>query len=599
MKYICNPVNFPYQYQFNQSGDGKFSIDREAADPSMVYFKGHYLIFPSMTCGFLYSEDLAKWEFHPLKELPVYDYAPDIRVVGEWLYFCASSHEHCVFYRTKDPFSGQYETFESSFTFWDPNLFQDEDGRLYFYWGSSSSQPIYGVELDPETMQPLGERVPLFTNDEAVKGFERRGEDHVPTRTSAEKEAMRKQVEAMPMSDERRAIALDYISDAGYIEGAWMNKHNGRYYLQYGTPGAQFNIYADGVYVSDNPLGPFTLAKNNPYSYKPGGFLPGAGHGSTLQDGDGSVWHTSTMRVSMHHVFERRIGIWPAGWDEDGELYCNQRYGDWPYTVERFRQDPWADPEWMLLSYGKEASASSCEEGHEAANAADENVRTWWKAASNRPGEWLALDLGRAMDVRAVQVNFADDVLSPEQYPEIDQRLVTAKANMVGTSQMQRWIDIAHQPTRWKLEGSLDGADWFVLEDKSEADTDLPHDFVFREDGVQVRHIRLTVLALPYRQNACVSGLRVFGLGHGEKPEQVVSFTGERRGELDIHLRWPGNAVGYMVNFGYAAEKLYHSYQVFQPEVHLGGLVAGQDTYVRIDSFNESGITEGICLKVQ
>ena len=46
-----------------------------------------------------------------------------------------------------------------------------------------------------------------------------------------------------------------------YIEGAWMNKFNGKYYLQYACPGTQYNIYADGVYVGDSPLGPFTLAK--------------------------------------------------------------------------------------------------------------------------------------------------------------------------------------------------------------------------------------------------------------------------------------------------------------------------------------------------
>ena len=63
-----------------------------------------------------------------------------------------------------------------------------------------------------------------------------------------------------------------------------MTKHEDRYYLQYACPGTQYNTYSDGVYVSSSPLGPFNLADNNPYSYKPGGFLPGAGHGSTMQD---------------------------------------------------------------------------------------------------------------------------------------------------------------------------------------------------------------------------------------------------------------------------------------------------------------------------
>lgn len=47
-----------------------------------------------------------------------------------------------------------------------------------------------------------------------------------------------------------------------------MTKYQEKYYLQYSVPGTEYNVYADGVYVSDSPLGPFTLAKNNPYLYK-------------------------------------------------------------------------------------------------------------------------------------------------------------------------------------------------------------------------------------------------------------------------------------------------------------------------------------------
>ena len=103
-------------------------------------------------------------------------------------------------------------------------------------------------------------------------------------------------------------MTLGMFSGIPYIEGAWMDKHCGKYYLQYACPGTQFNTYSEGVYVSDSPLGPFTLAENNLYSYKLGGFLPGAGHGSTMQDDRGNWWHTTTMRVSMNHDFERRVG---------------------------------------------------------------------------------------------------------------------------------------------------------------------------------------------------------------------------------------------------------------------------------------------------
>ena len=68
----------------------------------------------------------------------------------------------------------------------------------------------------------------------------------------------------------------------GYIEGAWLTKYNNTYYMQYAAPGTEFNVYADGVYISSSPLGPYRYAPNNPISYKPGGFMNGAGHGSTV-----------------------------------------------------------------------------------------------------------------------------------------------------------------------------------------------------------------------------------------------------------------------------------------------------------------------------
>ena len=586
MNYICNPINYGYKYQFNKQPDGRITASREGADPSMVWFKGKYLIFPSMTCGFLYSNDLANWQFHALENMPVYDYAPDVRVVGEWLYFCASSHEQGVHYRTRDPFSDVYERIEGAFPFWDPNLFADDDGRLYFYWGSSTTEPLYGIELDAATLQPVGEKVSLVWADPEKNGFERTGEDHIPERSKEEQAMILAQLDKQPMPDSMKSAARAFITGAPYVEGAWMTKHGGKYYLQYGASGSRFNVYGDAVYVSDKPLGLFTLAANNPYSYKPGGFLPGAGHGSTLEDADGSAWHVATMRICVNHNFERRIGLWPAGWDAEGELFCNQRYGDWPYAVEALRCDAWADPEWMLLSYGKAVTASSSAAGKGPEHVTDEDVRTVWKAADNTPGQWVQVDLGKAFDVHAVQVNFADDSLMPP-LPE--------GAELHGALNQERWIDETPQPTRWKLEGSLDGKDYFIIEDKSNVDTDLPHDFVVREAGLQARFVRLTVISLPYGQAACVSGLRVFGLGAGEKPAAASGITVRRESPLDLAVEWQDdvNAVGYVVQWGHSPEKLYHSRMTFEPCAAIGALVAGQPVYLRVDSFNENGITHG------
>ena len=104
MKYLCNPVNVNYRYQFNADPrlHGQLKICREAADPSMICFQGRYYIFASMTLGVWVSDDLVRWENHRLPaELPLYDYAPDVRVLGEWVYFCASRREeNCDRWRT-------------------------------------------------------------------------------------------------------------------------------------------------------------------------------------------------------------------------------------------------------------------------------------------------------------------------------------------------------------------------------------------------------------------------------------------------------------------------------------------------------------------
>ena len=92
MKYYCNPINVNYRYQFNADPRSTgIQIDREAADPSMICFKGKYYIFASMNLSVWVSDDLVNWEIHRLPDnLPLYDYAPDARVNGDYVYFCAS-----------------------------------------------------------------------------------------------------------------------------------------------------------------------------------------------------------------------------------------------------------------------------------------------------------------------------------------------------------------------------------------------------------------------------------------------------------------------------------------------------------------------------
>ncbi|WP_202914440.1 family 43 glycosylhydrolase [Streptococcus sp. S784/96/1] len=345
VKYFCNPLNISYAYQvFDKSAQdslskGKVFLNREAADPSVVLFKGIYYLFPSMSAGFYTSLNLVDWNFHALdSSMPILDYAPDVRVIGDYLYFTASKRgEVCPFYRTKDPIKGTWEKVEGSMAFWDPNLFEDEDNRLYLYWGCAKNEPLRGVELDKESLAPIGDPQDLIGTHPEKIGFERNGENHFPKSEEEIEAAILRVLKAkLGVNDlsqvpdqQLQQIRQVMGGDAPYLEGAWMTKYLDTYYLQYSVPGTQYNTYADGVYVSKSPLGPFTLAQNNPFSYKPGGFVVGAGHGSTFEDEKGQWWHASTISISQNHDFERRLGLWKAGFDDDGELWCDQAYGVW------------------------------------------------------------------------------------------------------------------------------------------------------------------------------------------------------------------------------------------------------------------------------
>lgn len=363
----CNPLDLGYRYQ-HMMENGKRIAYREAADPTLIYFKGVYYLFASMSGGFWHSSDLTDWKYHTNRDLLIYDYAPDVRQVGEYLYFCASRRgENCPILRTKDPLSDTFEQVSAPFDFWDPDIFCDDDGRVYLYWGCGNTDPIYGIEMDPDTMLPIGERRELIFEQADTLGYERCGENgNVPPKeTSPVYQALKPFVnpatgelqlpQALPAGggfNREKLVKMFRSIGKPYIEGAFMTKHNGKYYLQYASPATQFNTYCDGVYVADAPLGPFTLQQSNPFSSKPGGFMQGAGHGSTIQDADGNFWHASTMRVSVNHDMERRVGLFPAGVDADGVLFCNQNFADYPLCIPDGKFDPWSvRPACMLLSY--------------------------------------------------------------------------------------------------------------------------------------------------------------------------------------------------------------------------------------------------------
>ena len=138
------------------------------------------------SAGFWYSDDLLHWDFHADPGLLIYDYAPDVRQVGDYLYFSASRKgRNCPILRTADPLTEPFTEVSAPFAFWDPDMFCDDDGRVYFYWGCSNTSPIWGVELDPETMTPIGEKKELIFGREEELGYERPGNNGIVDKESS------------------------------------------------------------------------------------------------------------------------------------------------------------------------------------------------------------------------------------------------------------------------------------------------------------------------------------------------------------------------------------------------------------------------------
>ena len=540
----CNPINIDYTYSIVNTSKGLSY--RSGADPTCVEFRGEYYLFVTRSFGYWHTKNFINWDFiHPQSWYFESSNAPTAWSYKDSILIALGNPSgwQCVIY-TDNPKLGNWNGVPSliPIDLHDPALFVDDDNRVFLYEGSSNVYPIQGVELDPNNyFLPKGDFKPLIKLHPKEHGWERFGENH---------------------SDS---------SVAGYIEGAWMTKHNDKYYLQYGAPGTEFNIYGDGVYTSDNPLGPFTYAEYNPFSYKPGGFITGAGHGSTVKDHYGNYWHFGTMVIGINYKFERRVGMFPTGFDKNGELFTNTAYGDYPhYVYSNERKNP-NDlfTGWMLLSYKKTVKASSFLEDFKPENVTDENIKTFWVAKTNSKNEWLIIDLEKESEIKAVQINYSD-----------------YKSNIYGKR------DTIY--IQYILEFSNDGIQWNTLVDKSKNKKDVPDDYVELLSSKKARFIRFKNIHVPTPYLA-ISGLRIFGNGFGAKPQTPENFLIDRkRDRRTAELKWNPviNAQGYMIYFGIAPDKLYNSAMVYSNSSYrLNSLNIKPDYYFAVEAFNESGIS--------
>ncbi len=555
-KTYCNPINVDYGYtpipNFSEWGR-----HRATADPVIVNYKGDYYLFSTNQWGYWWSNDMLNWKFISRKFLRPWNKgydelcAPAVGIIGDTMIVVGSTYtNNFTIWMSTDPKKNEWKPLVDSFDIggWDPSFFTDDDGRLYMYNGSSNKFPMYGVELNRSTLQPMGTRKEMYLLEPWRFGWQRFGEH------------------------------MDNTFLDPFIEGSHMTKHNGVYYLQYGAPGTEFSGYADGLLTGTSPLGPFE-AVSDPLSIKLGGFVRGAGHGATFTDNFNHYWHVSTTVLSVKNTFERRLGIWPAGFDKDGRMFCNTTFGDYPhyipgagYTETEYGKNgksPYFTG-WMLLNYNKPVQVSSTLGGYHGNLAVDELIKTYWSAATGNKGEWIQTDLGNISTVNAVQINYADQ--------DVD-------SNRLG-----KWNNQYHQ---YKLYYSTDGKKWVLLIDKSDNKTDIPHEYVELEKPVQARFLRLENIHMPTGKFA-ISGFRVFGNGNGEKPSPVEGFivlrTEKDKRSAFIKWRTVDNAFAYNIYYGTEPDKLYTSIMIHSNnEYWMKAMDSQKPYYYCIEAVNENG----------
>ena len=548
---FCNPLDLVVGQERAYRG----------GEPVVLIFQDDYYLFVSHRKGYWYSKDFKDWTY-----VDAPDYPGGVVSVVEMdgtLYGCSMNNKNV--YKCLDPKKGKWEkvgTFDSD-RYGDANMFYD-NGHLYLYYGWSQIMPFKVVELDKKTFKEISEPKVLFFGDHRKHGFESRRADDV----------------IFSIFNGRRDY---YEEEYPWIEGPWMTKHNGKYYLQYAAIGLEFLSYSHGVYVGDSPTGPFTYSPHNPLSFKTTGFAVGAGHGSTFHDKNGQLW-TICMIPGNYGGGGRssELAIYPTAVDKDGVMHSNTALGDWPQYWPGTRTDAvdhnWTG--WTLLSHKKKVEVSSTFENYLPSKGVDEDFMTCWAAETGDPGEFFSVDLGKVADVRAIQVNF-DHIGA----------VMPQRGGGPGFGAPQ--ANPEHYQC-YKVELSTDKVHWTTVVDKPDNKLDLRHPYFELPKPVAARYVKVTNVATYDDAKFCIKDLRVFGnpgMSHSVvvKDVKAVRNPEDRR---QVRLLWepvPG-ADGYVVRYGLSPDKLYNSYVVYDDNfIDIHSLNVEPEYCYQVESF-DSGL---------
>jgi len=458
-KTYCNPLkieNYPKGYEAPSH--------RSLADPSVLFYDGKWYMYPSYQMAYV-SEDFINWEHKKIEPCDI-GYAPTIVVHRGKIYLYGKNGKLYVADNPLGPFEEIGPIKHSDGTplnaTFDPMIFSDDDERAYIYYSlidrssGKTEVSIWGIELDSDDLtRTVGEQKCLIKFDNTHK-WECYGERNQDTSLS-------------------------------WIEGVWMIKKNGRYYLTYSAPGTQYGTYAMGAYYSDKgPLEGFVYQNNNPICNNRYGLVKGGGHGCICEGPNDTLWAFYTCPIKYTHMFERCLGMDPVVINEDGELMVLKNT-DSPQWAPGVKDNPYYENDTGLipLTYSETAFATSNAPGRDALYAVDESMLTWWQPAEDDNEKILTVSLYGKYLVSAARVIWRDVGLDYEN-------------------------GILPGPIKYKIEVSKDRETWETVVDKTQNSKDYMIDYeVF--DTVEALQVRLTICDAPKGITPGVISFTVFG----------------------------------------------------------------------------------------
>ena len=468
----CNPLPM-------EIGQGSAS-----GDVSVFKWEGKYYMFCTGG-GAWVSSDMLNWDYHYVAGVPV---APDVCPYNGKFYMTGNSMNVWVADNPLGPYEvlGQWKGVPDREHGWsqgfDPHIYVDENNQPYLFWPGMAISGIYSVKLDPNDITQFVGPVTHHFSFNPNHVWERQGEQN------------------------------EFI-DVAWIEGPWIYKHNGTYYLQYSASGTQWRTYAEGYYKSKNLQGPYEYAPNNPLLRRTDGIVTGPAHGSMVTGPDGNIWQFYTVVLRSGG---RRIGMDRVTVDADGNLTCNVT--DTPQWAPGVVKDPAkGDSGSIIVSVGKTSMstgqgfpgaakvASSSKPGRGPEYALDNSTATWWEPEDGDANPTLTISLSPAVDRDRVQIFKIDG-----------SRILFGG----GTGRGFAGTAGAFPTYRYKIEVSMDGENYTTVLDRS--GNNVPRNVLFDEiDPVECRYVRLTMLDWPKSSPLSILDFSVFGVPTRYLPSQV------------------------------------------------------------------------------